>query len=389
MGRSACIGLDRGIMQKSNIAVTVPEGLCPYLKAEVEALGLPVKSVTPTSLSTEGTSLDAMTLNLHIRTGHHVLFQIAAFRCRDADELYKELSKILWETIIPSDEYLSVVSNVRNATINDTRYPNLRCKDAIVDRIQARKGRRPDSGPDQTGAVVSLYWRDDRCTVYLDTSGESLSRRGYRRIPLGAPMQETLAAGVLTAMDIRPGAHFVNPMCGSGTLAIEAALMASGRVPGLIRQNFGFMHLLGFDLRAWEEMKKSAKAKVQKTLPSQIVATDESEQAVEAARKNAMTAGVEQLIRFEVCDYADTPVPPAPGAVVINPGYGMRMGDEPELVGTYRGIGAFLKQKCKGHRGAVFTANSALAGQVGLRAGRKIPFVNGKIECRLYVYDLY
>jgi putative N6-adenine-specific DNA methylase len=376
-------------MQKTNIVITTPDGLSAFLKTEVEALGMPVKSVAPTSLSTEGTAIDAMMLNLHIRTGHHVLFQVAAFRCRDADELYKELSKIAWETIIPSNEYLSVVSNVRNPTIRDTRFPNLRCKDAIVDRINARKGRRPDSGPDQTGAVVSLYWRDERCIVYLDTSGESLSRRGYRRIPLGAPMQETLAAGVVMAMGIGDGEHFVNPMCGSGTLAIEAALAASGRVPGLTRQNFGFFHLLGFDLRAWEEMKKIAKTKVQRTLSSQIIATDTCEKAIDAARKNAMTAGVEQLIRFELCDYANTPVPPAPGAVTVNPGYGMRMGEEPELVESYRGIGAFFKQKCKGYRGAVFTANSALAGQVGLKAKRKIPFVNGKIECRLYVYDLY
>lgn len=376
-------------MQKTNIVITVPDGLCPYLKTEVEALGLPVTSVTPTSLTTAGTASDAMALNLHIRTGHHVLYQIAAFRCRDAEALYKEMSKIPWETIIPSDEYLSVVSNVRNATIKDTRFPNLRCKDAIVDRIQARKGRRPDSGPDQNGAVISLYWRDDRAIVYIDTSGEPLSRRGYRRIPLGAPMQETLAAGVVAAMALKDGEHFVNPMCGSGTMAIEAALSASGRVPGLTRQNFGFMHVMGFDLRAWEEMKKAAKTKVQKTLPFQIIATDASEKAIDAARKNAMTAGVEQLIQFEVCDFAATPVPAAPGAVVLNPGYGMRMGEEAELVDTYRGIGAYFKQKCKGYRGAVFTANTALAGQVGLKARRKIPFANGKIECRLYVYDLY
>jgi len=376
-------------MQKTNIVITVPEGLSAYLKAEVEALGLPVTSVTPTSLTTMGTSADAMMLNLHIRTGHHVLFQVAAFRSRDSDELYKELSKIPWETIIPSSEYLSVVSNVRNATIKDTRFPNLRTKDAIVDRIQSRKGRRPDSGPDQTGAVVSLYWRDERCIVYIDTSGEPLSRRGYRRIPLGAPMQETLAAGVVMAMGLKPGEHFVNPMCGSGTMAIEAALSASCRVPGLTRQNFGFMHVMGFDLRAWEEMKKAAKAKVIKALPSQIIATDTNEKAIDAARKNAMTAGVEQLIRFEVCDYANTVVPPAPGAVVLNPGYGLRMGEEAELVDTYRGIGSYFKQKCKGYRGAVFTGNTALAGQVGLKAGRKIPFVNGKIECKLYIYDLY
>jgi putative N6-adenine-specific DNA methylase len=376
-------------MRKSTIVITVPEGLCPYLKAEVEALGLPVTSVAPTSLSTEGDSHAAMLLNLHIRTGHHVLFQIAEFRCRDADDLYKELSKILWETIIPSDGYLSVVSSVRNPTIRDERFANVRCKDAIVDRIVSRKGRRPDSGPERTGAVVSLYWRGDRCAVYLDTSGEPLSKRGYRRIPLGAPMQETLAAGVAMAMGLKPGDNVVNPMCGSGTLAIEAALALSGRVPGLTRQNFGFMHLLGFDMRAWEGMKAAAKGNVLKVIPSQIVATDNNGKAIEAARKNAATAGVEQLIRFEVCDYADTPVPPPPGAAILNPAYGMRLGDDKELVETYRGIGAFFKRNCKGYRGGLFTANTSLAGQAGLKARGKIPFLNGNVECKLYVYDLY
>jgi putative N6-adenine-specific DNA methylase len=376
-------------MKKSNIVITVPEGLCPFLKTEVEALGLPVKSASATSLFTEGTSIDAMKLNLHLRTGHHVLFQIAAFSCRNADELYKELSAMPWETIIPSNEYLSVVSNVRNDTIRDSRFANLRTKDAIVDRIMARKGRRPDSGPDRTGAVVSIFWRDERCTVYLDTSGEVLSKRGYRRIPLGAPMQETLAAGVVMAGGLKTGENFVNPMCGSGTLAIEAALALTNRVPGLTRQNFGFFHLLGFDMKAWEVMKRDAKSKVLKTTPSQIIASDKNEKAIEASRKNAETAGVEQLINFELCDYAQTPVPPAPGAVVLNPEYGMRLGEESDLIETYRGIGSFLKQKCRGYRGGVFTANTSLAGQIGLKAKRKIPFFNGKIECRLYEYDLY
>ncbi len=376
-------------MQKSTIVITVPKGLCRFLQTEVEALGLPVKSVSTTSLETEGTSADAMRLNLHIRTGHHVLFQIAKFRCHDADELYKELSRIPWETIIPSNEYLSVVSNVQNATIRDNRYANLRCKDAIVDRISARKGRRPDSGPDRTGAVVSLFWREDRCSVYLDTSGEALSKRGYRRIPLGAPMQETLAAGVVMASGFKSGESFVNPMCGSGTLVIEAALAATGRVPGLTRQNFGFHHLLGFDMKLWEELKREAKTKVVKNSDSIFVATDINEKAIAASMKNAETAGVSQLIQFKTCDYSETEIPQKPGVVIINPEYGMRMGDEEKLVDTYKGIGSFFKHRCQGYRGYLFTANMNLSGKVGLKSGRKIPFLSGNVECRLYEYDLY
>ncbi len=376
-------------MNKSNILITVPKGLCKFLQAEVEALGLPVKNASPTSLQTEGTTVDAMKLNLYIRTGHHVLFEISRFRARDADELYSQVSKIPWETMIPSNEYLSVVSNVQNPTIRDSRFANMRCKDAIVDRISARKGRRPDSGPEKTGAVVSLFWREDRCIVYLDTSGEALSRRGYRRIPLGAPMQETLAAGVIMASGFKPGESFVNPMCGSGTLVIEAALAATGRAPGLTRQNYGFFHFLGFDIPMWEVLKREAKSNVKKTISSQFIATDINEKAVEAARKNAETAGVGQLIRFEVCDFAQTPVPPQPGVVILNPEYGMRMGSESELADTYRGIGSFFKHECQGYRGYVFTANMKLSGKVGLKSRRRIPFNSGSVECRLYEYDLY
>jgi putative N6-adenine-specific DNA methylase len=202
-------------------------------------------------------------------------------------------------------------------------------------------------------------------------------------------MQETLAAGVIMALEVKPDEQFINPMCGSGTIAIEAALAASGRAPGLTRQNFGFFHLLGFDMRAWEEMQKNAKAKIVKTLPVPIIATDKDEKVIEAACKNAAAASVEQLIRFDVCEYAETPVPSASGAIAVNPGYGLRMGEEAELTDTYRSIGAFFKHKCKGYRGAVFTANTSLAAQMGLKAKRKIPFVSGKIECKLYVYDLY
>ncbi|MFP4163036.1 MAG: class I SAM-dependent RNA methyltransferase [Chitinispirillaceae bacterium] len=376
-------------MEKTNIVITVPKGLCRFLQNEVEALGLPVKNTSPTSLQTEGTRTDAMRLNLHIRTGHHVLLEAARFRARNADELYSKISKIPWETMIPSNEYLSVVSNVQNPTIRDSRFANLRCKDAIVDRISARKGRRPDSGPERTGAVVNLFWREDRCVVYLDTSGETLSKRGYRKIPLGAPMQETLAAGVVMASGFKNGETFVNPMCGSGTLVIEAALAASERVPGLTRQNFGFFHLLGFDMKLWDTLKREARSRVVKNTSSQFIASDINGKAVDAARRNAETAGVSQMIRFEVCDYAETTVPSDPGVVMVNPEYGMRLGKESELIDTYRGMGSFFKHKCQGYRGYVFTANMKLSGKVGLKSRKKIPFNSGKVECRLYEYDLY
>jgi putative N6-adenine-specific DNA methylase len=265
----------------------------------------------------------------------------------------------------------------------------VKCKDAVVDRIKEKRGRRPDTGPVRDKVVVHLYWKDNLGQVYLDTSGEPLSKRGYRMIPLKAPMQEPLAAAVVLATGWKGDGSFINPMCGSGTLAIEAALIGLGRAPGLLRNNYGFAHLRGFDESIWKTLRRKIRAEAKDRLNGRIIATDISRQAVEAAKKNAMTAGVERLIELGVCDYSETPVPDGGGVVVLNPEYGERMGEIEGLKGIYRGVGDFLKKKCKGYLGYVFTGNLDLAKKVGLRTKRRIPFYNGPIECRLLEYDLY
>jgi putative N6-adenine-specific DNA methylase len=202
-------------------------------------------------------------------------------------------------------------------------------------------------------------------------------------------MQETLAAAVVMATGWSGEGSFINPMCGSGTLAIEAALRGLDRAPGLLRGNFGFMHLPAFNEAAWRELREDARKRSKKDLPGRIIATDIDPAAVEAARKNAAAAGVDHLIGFGVCGYAETMVPPGGGVVVMNPEYGERMGDVQQLEAVYTGIGDFLKQKCAGYRGYVFTGNPALAKKLGLRTKRKIPFWNSGIECRLLEYELY
>ncbi len=264
----------------------------------------------------------------------------------------------------------------------------MKTKDAIVDRLTELCGVRPDSGPDRDRAVVNVYWKGKRVLVYLDTSGEPLSRRGYRKIPLAAPMQETLAAAVILATGWNGRTSFVNPMCGSGTLAIEAALFAQGKAPGLLRSNYGFIHLKGFDPAAWRKIRAAAHA-LQKETASRIVATDIDPKAVAAARQNARTAGVEQIIEFAVCPFAETPIPERGGIVILNPPYGERIGEQSRLIGLYREIGDFFKQRCGGYRGYIFTGNAALGKEVGLRTKRRITFYNGEIECRLLEYELY
>ena len=234
-------------MNKNKILITCSKGIPPVLAQELTGLGFPVLAAGNAGVETEGDMRDAMALNLRIRTGHRVLMELAEFRANGPDELYRGVKTLPWETLIPADGYLCVTSSVQMESIRDQRFASLKCKDAIVDRIKEHAGRRPDSGSDRTRAVVHLYWAEGSAAVYLDTSGEPLSRRGYRKIPLAAPMQETLAAAVVLATGWAGEGSFVNPMAGSGTLAIEAALIGLNRAPGLLRTNFGFMHLLGFD----------------------------------------------------------------------------------------------------------------------------------------------
>lgn len=376
-------------MQKSRILVTCPKAIPPILANEIRALGFPVLAEKEAAVETEGTLADTMRLNLWLRTGHRVLYLLKDFRSRTPEELYSNLARLPWEDYLDAKTYLSITSAVHNDTIKDTRFANLKCKDAIVDRLKRKLGRRPDSGPERTGAVVFLYWKEQEASIYLDTSGESLAKRGYRKLPLKAPMQETLAAATILATGWNGQNNFINPMCGSGTLAIEAAWLALAKPPGLLRNNFGFMHLRGFNQTTWRELLAQVKASIKKNLAAKIIATDNDAQAIAAARKNAATAGVDHLIQFDVCDYAATAIPTGGGVIMLNPEYGERMGEQAQLQAIYPGIGDWFKQKCTGYTGYVFTGNLELAKKVGLRPSRRIPFFNGAIACRLLEYELY
>ncbi len=374
---------------EGRILVTCPKRLPPYLARELQDLGFPILSERVTGVETSGTLVDAMRLNLYLRTGHRVLFLLGSFTAHTPDDMYRNVTEIPWEDYIDPDGYLSVVSSVDTEWIRDTQFANVRCKDAIVDRIRSRAGRRPDSGSERSGVVVFLYWKDDDCAVYIDTSGEPLNKRGYRKIPFMAPMQETLAAAVIMATGWDGSGNFINPMCGSGTLAIEGALAGVGKAPGLMRDGFSFMRLRGFDPAVWNELRREARAAARKRFDGRIIVTDRSPDAIVAARKNAITAGVDHLMEFQVCDFAETPMPEGGGIVLLNPEYGERLGEVRRLEDTYRRIGDFFKHACQGSMGYIFTANGHLAKQVGLRAKRKIPFYNTTLDCRLLEYELY
>ena len=374
---------------ESKIIITCNKRLSPYLQQEVEALGFTPVRVFQTGIELKGTVNDTVALNLNLRCASQVLYLIKGFNAANPDELYKHLVEIEWEKLIDFTGYFSVTSNVNNEHILTPLFANVKVKDAVVDRIKDKKGIRPNSGPEQNKTVVHLYWQDDSAEIFLDTSGETLAKHGYRKIPGKAPMLEALATSTVMATGWDKNSPFINPMCGSGTLAIEAALLATDKSPGLFRMNYGFMHIMGYEEDVFFVERRKLKDKAKKQLSFPIIATDISEDAVDIAKKNANTAGVEHLITFSVCDFADTEVPETPGVVMFNPEYGERLGVHTKLEVTYKRIGDFMKKSCLGYRGYIFTGNPDLAKKIGLRASRRMEFYNGKLDCRLLEYELY
>jgi 23S rRNA G2445 N2-methylase RlmL len=373
----------------SRIIITCNKRLTPWLTLEVEELGFTVERTFSTGVELKGTVNDCIKLNLNLRCASQVLYSLYEFRCNGPDELYNKLLTYPWEKIISNEEYFSVTSHVDHPSVNNTMFTNVKVKDAIADKIRRETMRRPDSGSAMDGAVINLYWWELDAEVFLDTSGETLSKHGYRKVPGKAPMLEALASATILASKWDRQSPFVNPMCGSGTVAIEAALMATNRRPGLIRKNYSFMHVIGYDVEEYNAQMELLERKIKEVPGLEIIATDISDDAINISKINAGIAGVEELIKFEVCDFDQTEVPAVPGAVFFNPEYGERLGELSELEVTYKRIGDFMKKKCQGYTGYIFTGNMDLAKKIGLRASRRLEFYTAKIDCRLLEYELY
>lgn len=372
------------------VTITCHKRLAPYLEKEVRELGFDIEDTFVTGIRLQASINDCIRLNLGLRCASQVLFSLRKFSAVDADEVYRELRSYPWEELLPQPGYFSITSNVQNPTINNSMFANLRVKDAIVDRLRDKTGERPATGSEHKGAVIHLFWKNEEAEVFIDTSGESLARHGYRRIPGRAPMLEALAAASIMATRWDRRSPFVNPMCGSGTLAIEAALLATNTRPGLFRDNFSFMHFLGYDEEVYLRERGQLENQIIDVPGLKIIASDYSDMAINNARKNAIAAGVADLIEFSVCDFAATEVPAeAGGVVLLNPEYGERLGEEKELEETYARIGDFMKQRCGGYHGYIFTGNLDLAKKIGLKASRRIEFYNSTIDCRLLEYELY
>ena len=391
------------------IIISCAKELSRWTEMEIREMGYEPIEVTENTVVIRGAMRDVLKLNLHLRTAHRVLVPLLRTTCRNIRDLYEAAYSIDWENLLEADGYFSVSSIVHNYTIRDTRLPSLYTKDAVVDRMREKCQRRPDSGGENRGAAIFVYWERNEAIIYLDTSGEPLSKRGYRKIPGSAPMQETLAAACLMAMEWKKDTPFLSPMCGSGTPAIEAAMMALNKAPGSLKGHFAFQSIKGYQRiipgesapkvaprqragatpeQIWKELVLEARANEKSDLLPVIWATDISPEAIENAHSNAIAAGVAQYINFKACDFGDTPVPEGvKGCVFFNPEYGIRLGDPKELAPIYERIGTFMNEKCSGWTGSLITGNPDLAKLVNLYYVTRVPFFNGPIDCRLFIYE--
>jgi len=376
-------------MNPIDFFATTAKGLEEVLASELAALGLAGIKTANGGVAFAGTPVDGYRACLWLRTANRVLQPVASFPCPSEDALYAGVSAYCWEEVLTPQMTLAVDANLRDSAITHSRFAALKTKDAIVDRIRDRCGQRPDVDPKNPDLRINLHLAKNQCTISLDLAGTGLHRRGYRRDPTIAPLKETLAAGLVALTGWDRQSHFVDPMCGSGSLPLEAALWASNTAPGLLTPDFGFQRWPGFDRTAWLELLDDAREAQAELHGNLIFGSDRDRKAVELARRNAESAGIGSKIRWSQHDFTKLDPPATQGTLICNPPYGERIGEEAQLEAFYRKIGDTLKQNWTGWTAWVLTGNLPLAKRIGLKPSRRIVLYNGPIECRLLKFDLY
>jgi putative N6-adenine-specific DNA methylase len=367
---------------------TCGRGIEPVLGDELRALGASEVTIGRGGVAFAGGRALLYQANLWLRTAIRVLRPVLEADVSSPDELYDAVRGLDWSRYLTPDHTLAVDCNVRDSRITHSKYAALRVKDAICDQFVERCGRRPSVDVEEPMIALNLHVYRDRAVLSLDSSGESLHKRGYRPIQTRAPLNEALAAALVLLSGWRGDRPFADPLCGSGTLPIEAAWLALRRPPGLTRKRFGFQGWMDFDIELWTALRDEARRGVGRTLPAPILASDARGDIVSLAINNARAAGIGHLLRFEKRDLRDFQPPAMPGVLLCNPPYGERIGEEKSLFSLYRLLGEVLAERCGGWTAFVFTGNPRLADAIGLKPAAETPLFNGKIPCRLLRFDL-
>lgn len=368
---------------------TVARGLESLAAQELERLG--AASVDPgfCGVAFVGDRALLYRANLWARLPFRILMQLAEFPCRDGDDLYCGVQTIDWRLYLTPDRTLAVKATGKNRQLNHTHFTALQVKNAVVDWQQQQFGRRSSVDTQRPDVRIDVHVDRDRAIISLDSSGNSLHRRGYRPAVGSAPLKESLAAALIQLSDWQPQLPFLDPLCGSGTLPLEASLTALNIAPGLFRDRFGFETWPNFDRSLWSQLIQEARMNQQQQLPAPIWGCDRNPDVLQQARTNARHCGVHQQVKFIQTDLTQLKAPADCGILLCNPPYGVRLSNNQELGGFYKQLGDVLKQRFKGWTAFVLSGNKALAKHIGLKSSQRIPVYNGSILCQFLKYELY
>jgi len=364
-----------------------PRGLEALLGEELGALGADAPQAVPGGVAFTGSWETCYRANLWSRLASRILWRVGAFDYVSEADLYEGVRAQDWPSHFAVERTLRVNVTAQKSPLKSLEFATLRIKDAVCDRFRDALGRRPDVDRAQPDVRVHAFLDARRAVLYLDTSGEALFKRGWRSTAGEAPLRENLAAGIIRLTGWRPEEPLLDPMCGSGTLLVEAAAMARGRAPGLKRA-FGFEKLAGFDVDLWKRLRAAAAQPAARGVQPMLYGSDRDARALDAARRNLAAAGVERWVQLEQCDVLERRAPAGSGILVANPPYGERVGSAEALERFYPQLGDALKKNFAGWRCHLFTADLRLAKLIRLRPARRVPLYNGALECRLYEFDI-
>jgi len=364
-----------------------PRGLEAPLAAELDTLGASEITTTDGGAAFAGPIQLAYRANLESRLASRILWRVGHGAYRDENDVY-ELAKALdWPRWFRVDRTIRVDVAASRSPLTSLEFATLRIKDAVCDRHRAAGGVRPSISKDRPDVRVHAYLTATDASFYLDTSGEPLFKRGYRRETAEAPLRENLAAGLLRLAGWQPGTPLLDPMCGSGTIAIEAAMIALDLAPGL-KRTFGFQKLAWYDGPAWQRIKQAAQRRARPPAPLSIWASDDDATAIHQCSENMAAAGLVDTIIVERADALTRPPPAPAGVIVSNPPYGVRLAGSGALAAFYPKLGDALKQRYAGWTANLLSGDTRLPKLIGLKASRRTPLFNGNLECRLYEYRL-
>jgi 23S rRNA (guanine2445-N2)-methyltransferase len=375
------------VPQVQSCFATCQRGLEKLLAAELSGLGADEAEVTAGGVGFKGDWPLVYRANMHSRLATRILLRVTTGKYTSEEDIYRGTLAVYWERWFDASRTIAVKVVAQNSPLKSLNFVTLKIKDAICDRFREETGQRPSVQTVEPDIRVRAFLTRDRFTLYLDTSGEALHKRGLRKQAGLAPINENLAAGILKLSGWEPGQVLFDPMCGSGTFLMEAALMSLNRAPGLGR-NFAFEKFSRLDAGAWNQIREQAKRDCKPIAQLPIYGSDVLGHSLRDADANLKAAGLREAVTLSKADILDIEAVAETGVMVMNPPYGVRLGDEAELAEMYPKLGDVLKQRFPGWRIYIISADPNLPRLMRLDASKKTPLFNGALECRLYEYKL-